>query len=129
MPGALRRFGNRLTLLSLLQCLLAAVALGAATFLFALFAFGNKMHFLAEGLGDALGNDNLVESTEQLVNSLAFTSFYSHISGLSTHAGGSPGAEEQPVHLPLAQHYGAICACTACTFLVYTLDSDRATHD
>jgi len=115
MPGALRRSKNRLTLLSLLQCLLAAIALSTATFLFALLAFGNKMHLLAEGLGDALGNNNLVESTKQLINGFAVASFYSHISGLSTHAGDSPGAEEQPAHLPPAQHYGAICACTVCT--------------
>jgi hypothetical protein len=115
MPGALRQLRSGLTLLSLLQCLLAAITLSTATLLFALFAFGNKMHLLAEGFGDALGNNNLVEATKQLINGLAVASFYSHISGLSTHAGDSPGAEEQPVHLPPAQHYGAICACTACT--------------
>jgi len=126
MPGALRRLRSGLTLLSLLQCLLAAIALSTATLFFALFAFGNKMHLLAEGFGDALGNNNLVEATKQLINGLAVASFYSHISGISTHAGDSPGAEEQPVHLPPAQHYGAICACTACTsFSIHARSGSR----
>ncbi len=117
VPGALRRLRSGLSMLSLLQGFLAAIALSAATFFFALFAFGNKMHLLTERLGNALGNNNLVEATKQLVNGLAVASFYSHTSGLSTHAGHLHGAKEQPVHLPPAQHYGAICACTACTSL------------
>jgi hypothetical protein len=42
-----------------------------------------------------------------LINGLAVASFYSHISGLSTRVGVSPVAQEQPLHLLPARHYGA----------------------
>lgn len=58
--------------------LLAAVALGAAAFFFALLALRDEVHLVAVDLGDALGDDTFVKAAKQLINSFAFTSFYFH---------------------------------------------------
>ena len=61
-----------------LHRLLAAVALGAAALLFGLLALRDKVHLLAVGLGDALGDYALIEAAQQLLDRLPFASFYFH---------------------------------------------------
>ena len=61
-----------------LHRLLAAVALGAAALLFGLLALRNKMHLLAVGFGDPLGDHALVEAAQQLLDGFPFASFYFH---------------------------------------------------
>ena len=61
-----------------LHRLFAPVALGAAALLLALLALGDKMHLLAVGLGDALGDYALVEAAQQLLDRLSLTSLDFH---------------------------------------------------
>ncbi len=70
--------------------LLAAISLGAAALLFALLALRDKVHLLAIGLGDPLGDDTLIKAANQLLNGFAFTTLNSHS------AAGS--AARRPVH-------------------------------
>jgi len=66
-------------MLRLLHHLLAAIALGASPLLLALLTLRDEMHLLAECFGDALGHNNLIESSEQLLNRLSVTSFNFHL--------------------------------------------------
>ena len=57
---------------------LAAIPLRAALLLLALLAFGDKMHFFAEGLRNTLSNHAFVKAADQLLNGFTVTSFYMH---------------------------------------------------
>jgi hypothetical protein len=63
--------------------LFPAVTFGAAALLFALLTLGDKMHFIAVYLGNALGNHTLIKTTDQLVNRFA-------VASLDFHAAESP---------------------------------------
>ena len=58
--------------------LLAAIAFSAATLFFALLTLGNELHLLPVGFGDALGHDNLVETTKQLFDAFPVTAIDFH---------------------------------------------------
>jgi hypothetical protein len=73
----------RLTLLGAFP--LAAIPLGAALLLLALFALGDKVHFFAKSFRDPLGDDAFVKASNQLLDGLTFTSLDMHSIGLSTH--------------------------------------------
>jgi hypothetical protein len=64
---------------------LAAIPLGAALLLLALFALGDKVHFFAKSFRDPLGDDAFVKASNQLLDGLTFTSLDMHSIGLSTH--------------------------------------------
>ena len=65
-------------LLTYLQHALAAVAFGTSGFLFTLLTLRNEVHLLAEGLRNALGDNNLVEAPQELINGFTVTSVNSH---------------------------------------------------
>ncbi len=69
--------------LETLRDLLTPVALSAAALLFALLALRDEVHLLAEGLRDALGDDALIESADQLLDCLTVTTLNFHRSARS----------------------------------------------